>query len=218
MKHFFIAVICAAAAVLSISGCAVNVDYTRYITESRSEIYIYSDDDTNIKIYCVSREQPYCADGICGNLCNLREIFITFTKTPESVEIIIDGFTAEMNYEAVEKQFTLNYSAAALNADGVDISLICDGIQKNYRVLNVKDNGVISCEQAVKCAAEYDAELFKNLTTRRDFKGEIYVRLLYDEGCYYYVGVCDRDKNITAYLLDGGIGKVITSKKITTQN
>lgn len=196
-------------------ACAPKTDYTKYISEKRSEIYLYSDDETDIKINCVSREQPYCTDGICGNMCELREIFITLATTPESVEISVDGFTGEMNYEAVEKRFSLTYTAPPFNADGVEIGLEYNGIQKNYRALNVKDSGVITCEQAVKCAAEYDGELFESLKTKRDFAGEIYVRLLFDDGCYYYVGVCDRDKNITAYLLDGGTGKIITSKKIS---
>ena len=201
--------------ICQLAGCSAQVDLSKYISEKRSEIYLYSDDDAEIKLYCVSREQPYAADGICGDVCDLIEIYVTFAKTPAAVEISVDGLHADMNYEAVDKRFTLYYSAPPLQRDGVDITLNCDGEQKIYRALNVKDKGVLSCEQAVKCAYAYDKELFDSLKTRRDFAGEIYVRLLYDDGCYYYVGLCDRNKNITAYLLDGGIGKVISTKKLS---
>lgn len=215
MKRFFIALVCAAVLICQLAGCSAQVDLSKYISEKRSEIYLYSDDDAEIKLYCVSREQPYAADGICGDVCDLIEIYVTFAKTPAAVEISVDGLHADMNYEAVDKRFTLSYSAPPLQRDGVDITLNCDGEQKIYRALNVKDKGVLSCEQAVKCAYAYDKELFDSLKTRRDFAGEIYVRLLYDDGCYYYVGLCDRNKNITAYLLDGGIGKVISTKKLS---
>lgn len=215
MKRFFISSVCAAVLLCLLAGCAAKVDYSKYISEKRSEIYIYSDDETEIKIYCVSREQPYASDGICGDMCDLREIFVTLEKTPNAVEISVEGMNSEMNYEAVNKQFTLTYSAPPFNSDGVDVLLTCDGAQKKCRALNVKDKGVISCEHAVNCAYEYDRELFENLKTRREFCGEIYVRLLYDEYCYFYVGVCDRNKNITAYLLDGGSGKIIATKKLT---
>lgn len=215
MKHFIFAAAAAAAALCAFSACATNTDYTSYISEKRSEIYLYSDDETQIKIYCVTREQPYCADGVCGEMCALTEIFVNFASTPEKVEISIGGFNGEMNYEAVEKQFSLTYSAAAFSSDSVELTLNCDGKEKTYRALNVCDSGIINCEQAVLCAVEYDRELFESLKIKKDFNGEIYVRLLYDEGCYYYVGVCDRNKNITAYLLDGGTGKVITSKKLS---
>ena len=215
MKRFFIALVCAAVLICQLTGCSAQVDLSEYISEKRSEIYLYSDDDAEIKLYCVSREQPYAADGICGDVCDIIEIYVTFAKTPAAVEISFDGLHADMNYEAVDKRFTLYYSAPPLQRDGVDITLNCDGEQKIYRTLNVKDKGVLSCEQAVKCAYAYDKELFDSLKTRRDFAGEIYVRLLYDDGCYYYVGLCDRNKNITAYLLDGGIGKVISTKKLS---
>lgn len=216
MKKFIATAVCAAAAaVLPITACNTQPDYTQYISEKRSEIYLYKDDTAEITVHCVSREQPYNADGICGNMCDLVEIFVKLFPTPESVEISLAGYAGEMNYEAVNTRFTASYTAPAFNSEGIDIAITVGGEQKNYRVLSVLDSGVLSCEQVLNCAVEYDRELFASLTRKRDFAGEIYVRLLYDEGCYYYVGVCDRDKNITAYLLDGGIGKVIATKKIT---
>lgn len=216
MKKFIVAAACAAvAAVLPIVACNAQTDYTQYISEKRSEIYLYKDDTAEITVYCVSREQPYSADGICGNMCDLVEVFVKLFPTPGSVEISLEGYTGEMNYEAVNTRFTASYTASAFNSEGIDVAITADGVEKNYRVLSVLDSSVLSCEQVLNCAVEHDKELFTSLTRNRDFAGEIYVRLLYDEGCYYYVGVCDRDKNITAYLLDGGIGKVIATKKIT---
>ena len=69
-------------------------------------------------------------------------------------------------------------------------------------------------KRQVKCVIEHDRKLFEGLTENRLFLGEIYVRLLYDEGCYYYVGVCDKSKHVTAYLIDGEHGKVIATKDI----
>lgn len=216
MRKFIAAAVCAAiAAILPLAGCNVQTDYTRYISEKRSEVYLYKDDTIDITVNCVSREQPYNADGICGNMCDIVEIFVKILPVPESVEIALGDYSGEMNYEAVQTRFTAIYSAPAFKTDGIDVTLTVDGKENNYRVLSVLDSGVMSCEQALNCAVEYDRELFKSLTRKRDFAGEIYVRLLYDDGCYYYVGVCDRDKNITAYLLDGGIGKVIATKKIS---
>lgn len=219
MKKIIVAATCAAAAaLLPLTACNTQPDYTRYISEKRSEIYLYKDDSAEITVHCVSREQPYNADGICGNMCDLVEVSVKITPTPDSVEIAIGDYSGEMNYEAVQTRFTASYSAAAFKAEGIDVTIAANGEQKDYRVLSVLDSGVLSCEQALRCAVEHDRELFESLTGKRDFAGEIYIRLLYDEGCYYYVGVCDRDKNITAYLLDGGIGKVIATKKIQASN
>ncbi len=213
MKKLFIAAAAITAAIIPFSACGASVDYTAYISEKRSEIYLYKDDNLSLSVYCVSREQPYNADGICGDMCDLVEISVKLSPTPENVEITLGDIGGEMNYEAVDGKFTFSYTAEPFNAEGVDVALTVNGEQKTYRALNVADSGVMSCEQILGCAAEYDRELFASLTRKRDFEGEIYIRLLYDEGCYYYVGVCDRDKNITAYLLDGGSGKVIATKK-----
>lgn len=215
MKKIILAAVCGAvAATVPLSACNTQVDLTQYISEKRSEIYLYKDDSAEITVNCVAREQPYNADGICGYMCDLVEVYVKLLPTPNSVEIAIGDYTGEMNYEAVQTRFTASYSAPAFKSESIDVTITADGEEKNYTVLSVLDSGVLSCEQAVSCAADYDRELFASLTGKRDFAGEIYVRLLYDEGCYYYVGVCDRNKNITAYLLDGGIGKVIATKKI----
>ncbi len=216
MKKFFVAA--ALAAVLgaaALPGCSRTPDYTRYISEKRSAVYFYKDDTADISVHCVSREQPYNADGICGDMCDLIEIFVKLDPSPDNVEIALEGYSGEMNYEAVNQRFTVSYSAPAFEADSLDITLNFGGKPNTYRVLSAADSGTLTCEQALEYAVEYDGELFDSLTRRGEFEGEIYVRLLYDEGCYYYVGVCDRNKNITAYLLDGGIGKVIATKKLS---
>lgn len=214
-KSSFIIAAAGCFAAFTLSGCSSSLDYNAYISEKRSEIYIYKDDSTEFKIYCTQREQPYNADGICGNMCEVREIFAEFADTPSSVAVNIGGYSGEMNYQAVGGRFTASYSAAAINADGVDVLLTVDGEERAFKALSVADKSVISCETALRCVIEHDGDLFANLTEKKDFKGEIHVRLLYDEGCYYYVGVCDRNKNTTAYLVDGGNGKIIAGKKFT---
>lgn len=214
MKKISAIAVAAVLPVCALSACSPQTDYTEYISEMRSEIYLYKDDETDLKIYCVRREQPYNADGICGDMCDLIEIYAQFANTCESVEISLFDYFGEMSYQAVDRQFFSSYSAPAFLCDGVDVTLNIDGNTKSVRALNVLDSGVISCERALDCVMEHDRELFEALTSNGSFAGEIYIRLLYDEGCYYYVGVCDREKNITAYLLDGGIGKVIATKKL----
>ena len=78
----------------------------------------------------------------------------------------------------------------------------------------MKYAGVMNCEQAVNCVVEHDRALFDGLTKNNLFDGEIFVRLLFDEGCYYYVGVCDKSCHITAFLIDGESGKILATKSM----
>lgn len=199
---------------LLFSACKQEMRYSDYISEKRTAIYQYKDDDVEIKLYCGQKEQPFCADGIKGDVSDLTEIFVSLPKNPEELFIKVDGHEGEMNYQAVENNFYLSFSAPEFTQSSLEVNLTFDGESKNYTALNVKTTGVMSCEEAVKCASEYAAELFGEMTVNKIFNGEIFVRLLYDDGCYYYVGICGKDKLIHAYLIEGERGIVIAEKQV----
>ncbi len=198
----------------ALSGCFKKLNYLDYISEKRSNIFLYEDDSVSVKVVCSQKEQPYCADGIKGEMCDVAEVYVTLPKTYDDVEVSVENFNGEMNWQAVDKQYYLSFSAKEFTVDSLDVTLTFGGESKTYSALSVKQEGVMDCEQAVKCVIEHDKQLFDSLTQNRLFNGEIYVRLLYDEGCYYYVGVCDKNKHITAYLTDGEHGKVIVTKEL----
>lgn len=203
------------AAICALTGCSKSVNYADYISEKRADIYLYAGDDTQIKIYCSQREQPYAADGIKGSVSDFIEIFVTLPENPETVEIDAGGYGGEMNFRAVENDFYLSFSAQAFDSDSIVVTLDCDGKISEYTAQSVKSGALLTCEQALNCVVDYDRDLFTSLTDGTLFEGEIYIRLLYDKGCYYYVGVCDRERNMNAYLVDGERGKIITSKKLS---
>lgn len=196
-------------------GCKKSVDYSAYVSEKRTDIYLYSDDGPEIKIYLSEKETPYCADGIKGEMTSLCEIFVKLPKNYEEVNVTIDGVQSEMSYRAVENDYYLSLSNCGISGQSATVTLSYGEENKDYTALSVRDDGVMTCENAVKCVTEHNPDLFSSLTENGIFKGEIFVRLLYDEGCYYYVGVCDRDKNINAYLVDGVRGKIIANKQMT---
>lgn len=198
----------------ALPACSRQVNYSDYVSESRSDIFLYKDDTTEIKIFCVKKEQPFSADGYKGELCDLIEIYVTLAKNPQELEVSVENLGGEMNYQAVTRQYYLSFSAEPFKKSGVEVTLTADGKKETYSALSVKDNGVMSCESAVLCVTEYASELFESMTVNGLFDGEIFVRLLYDDGCYYYVGVCNKEKHITAFLIDGERGKVIAKKEI----
>lgn len=203
-----------AAVLLCFTGCGRGVDYTKYISEKRSEVYLYEDDAVSVKIQCSEKEQPFAADGYRGDISPLVEIFVKLPKNPEELEVSVEGHGGEMNYQAVGKRFELSFSAKAFKKDGVDVTLTYGGESKTYTALSVKYAGVMSCEDAVKCVVEHDRALFEGMTKNGLFDGEIFVRLLFDEGCYYYVGICDKTLHITAFLIDGESGKILATKSL----
>ena len=208
--------ICAAllAAVCLLGGCKKNVDYLRYVSEKRTDIFMYSADGLEIKIYLSEKETPYSADGIKGEMSSLTEIFVTLPKNYDEVNVSVGSIQGEMNYRAVENDYYLSVTGGGIEGESAEVTLSYGGESKSYSAVSVLYKGVISCDDAVKCVTEHATDLFASLTQNNIFCGEIYVRLLYDEGCYYYVGVCDREKKINAFLIDGVRGKIITTKEL----
>lgn len=213
MKKFLFISLFVLTALCFTCGCAKSVDYLGYVSEKRTNIYMYSNDGLEIKIYLSEKETPYSADGIKGDVAPLTEIFVSLPKSYDEVNISVCKAQGEMSYRAVENCYYISF-ADAVAGDSADVSLSCGYDSYTCTAVSVLYDGVMDCDSAVKCVTEHDGELFTSMTENGIFRGEIYVRLLYDEGCYYYVGVCDRDKNISAYLVDGERGKIIATKKL----
>ncbi len=216
MKKFvtFICIVFAACFLGGCKGCKESVNYLDYVSEKRTDIYLYSNDGLEIKIYLSEKEMPYCADGIKGDVSKLCEIFVTLPKNYEEVNIYVGGIDGEMNYKAADNLYYLSSSGCNVSGDSTAVTLKYGETSAEFTAMNVKYKGVLSCDEAASCIIEHESELFKSMTENGVFLGEIYVRLLYDEACYYYVGICDRNGKITAFLVDGEKGKIIAKKEL----
>lgn len=51
------------------------------------------------------------------------------------------------------------------------------------------------------------------MTDEYGFAGEIYLRLLYEDAPYYYVGVVSKGGKTTAFLLNGKTGKLLAKRE-----
>lgn len=194
------------------AACSAQVDYYDYVSEYRSGVYIFSEDGEELKIYCSQRETPYFSDGIKGEMNSTVEVFYRPEGSPDSVEISIGDLGGEMSYQSVTQNFYMCFTADDFDASSVEVRVTADGSEKTITAMNVREEGVIDGRQALRCVTEYDGSRFEKLTEGARFSGEIYIRLLYDEGCFYYVGVCDREGNTHSYLLNGTDGRVLAEK------
>ena len=216
MKKFLCVVVTmlAAAAAVLCSCAGGEIDYADFISERRFEVYMYTDDNISVKVHVSSRETPYLSDGYKGEMGDLCEVFIKFADQYSEVDISLGGNGGEMSYMSVTDSFYISFSGA-LTGDDVPITLTCDGEEIQITAPSVMYSGVISPEEALASTKDYDSETFEALTNGKNFEGEIYVRLLADEGkCYYYVGVIDRSGNTSAYLVDGESGNIIAERKL----
>ena len=120
-----------------------------------------------------------------------------------------------MSWLAVSGNYYLSFSGGDSldDATSLPVTVTVDGKSQDFTVPNAKSEGCIDGKSALDCVLEYDGGTFKNLTDGTRFSGEICLRLIYDGGCYYYVGVCDREKQVHAYLVDGTDGRIIAERQ-----
>ena len=180
MKKIAVLSLCLLSTAAFFCGCKKPVDYTDYISEMRYGIWLYSSDGVEVKIYRSAKENPYIADGIKSEMGDLTEVFVTLPKNYEEVNITVGGAGGEMSYRAVENCYYISF-ADAVAGDSADVSLSCGDDSYTCTAVSVLYDGVMDCDSAVKCVIEHDGELFTSMTENGIFRGEIYVRLLYDE-------------------------------------
>ena len=91
MKKIITVLILALITLIPLGGCKKKINYADYISEKRTNIYVYEDDTRSVKIHCSQREQPYAADGIKGAMNGICEIFVTLDKNPQELYAEING-------------------------------------------------------------------------------------------------------------------------------
>ncbi len=193
-------------------SCAKKVDYKNYVSEVRSEIYIYQDDGVTIKAQCGKRETPYAADGIKGELGDFFEIYITLPAQHDEVWVQAGELKGEANYNAAKNCYYLSEGLSAPNQETLAVTLTCGNTEQTYTAINVRCEGLLTPWQALDCAKDYKSDLFAQMTQDGIFTGEIMIRLLYDDACYYFVGICGSDGKIVCCLVDGVSGKIIAER------
>lgn len=219
MKKFILTALSAdlLCAGFALCGCAKSVDYFDYVSENRESVYLYEDDFYTVKIYCKDVETPYSLDGSAGKMTKVTEIYYYCDSSPLSVSAYINGEGGEMSYMSVGGYYYLSLPDKLTEAESVTVEITADGKTSETVVKNVAEKGTITPREAISYASEYDSESFEKLKSGGAFYGEISVRLIYDNGCYYYVGLCDREKNIKSYLVDGTNGRIIAERESSAE-
>ncbi len=214
MKKFFIVLLLLLSTLTALPACARDIDYYDYVSQTRDNIYIYEDDAVQLKIYCGSREAPFNGDGITGEVSPFCEIYLRLSAQNESVNIYLENISGEMSYSAVKGCYYLSSGNAISKQSSLKTKVVIGKNEQEYVATSVIYDGIIDSKKALDCVVEYKSELFKEMTQNNIFMGEIHIRLIYDDACYYFVGICDRTGKTIACLVDGATGKIIAERTV----
>ena len=214
----FFLLLSALCSLLFFSGCKRALDLPEYVSEYRNNLFLYKGEDFSVRMQNVVKEYPYVADGYKGEMTQRVEITITAPPSTEACKIsfYVNGteHTGEASYDSVKRHFYYSCGADVQNVHTVPIRLSFDGAEREITLTSVKTDDLLSLKDVLSYAFESEKELLTKLAPNKEFEGELYVRLLYEENPFYYVGIVDRNGKVTALLLDGKTGKVLAKRSV----
>ena len=174
-------------------------------------------EDFDLRIYATMKESPYTPDGVPRECFSRLEAYLLCPDGDKTVHLSmqidreIQG--GEMSYDNVKGEY---YYACPLDAAKLS-SIPCTityGEEKIELVASsVLTNETIAPQAALEKVKAENPELFSSMTDKYGFAGEIYIRLLYEDSPYYYVGIINRNGGCSAFLLNAETGKLLAKRE-----
>ena len=202
---------------LSLTACKKRVDYFSYVSELRDNIFLAETEDYSLQAYSIIKETPYFADGIvmeCSRRIEVRFIAPQGDKNC-SISFTVDGknYGGEFSFDNVKTEYFWSCSLDISTLSKIDFNLVYDGQPLEMQAVSVLNGTELSPRAILNCLQKENLDIFNGLTDKYGFSGEIYIRLIYEENPYYYVGIIDRNGKIYAFLLNATTGKILAKRE-----
>ena len=200
----------------ALSGCKQTVDYFSYVSEFRNNIFLAETGGLYLRIHSVLKETPYAADGVAHESSARTEVFLSAPEGTQNYTFTmeVDGkqYGGELAYDNVKAEYFLSFSLDISTLKELPCVLEYGENSLSLTATSVLRNETVDAQNILENVRAYAPDVFENLTDKYGFKGEIYLRLLYEDAPYYYVGVMDRNGDIYAFLVNATNGKVIARR------
>lgn len=198
------------------SACKKEMDYLPYVSELRSNILLAHTENFSLRVYSVTKENPYIPDGI-PHECNTRaEVYLTALEGKENcaVYFTVDGqeYGGDMSYDNVKAEYFFSCTLDISNVETMPCRIEYGKQTLDLTAATIRQANTLNAKDVLKALENAESELFSSLTDHYGFAGEIYIRLIYEETPYYYVGIIDRNGHINAFLLNAQTGKILAKR------
>ena len=199
-----------------LAGCK-GTDYTKHLSDVRSDLFAAETEDFSLTISCITRETPYAADGVACNTLKLIEIAVKPSEGMDgskSYRIALSGepaISGELSYRTVKGDYFLSQGVSAFPEGSVTVRLSEDGKTTELTATSVRTEKTLSPEEALQFAVDAEQELIGRMTAGNTFEGEFTVRLMRRSRNYYFVGITGKKEN-AALLIDAETGEVLARR------
>ena len=198
---------------LACSACKKQMDYFPYVSELRSDIFLAEEDGFSLRVYTVTKENPYQPDGIPHEQNTRVEVYLTAPEGDETCNLsfAFDGreFGGEMSYDNVKSEYFFSCSLDVFGESVLPCHIEYGDKSLQLEAKSVRTDTTLSAQSILQKLQAEESELFASLTDKYGFAGEIYIRLIYEDSPYYYVGVIDRNGSVNAFLINAQTSKIL---------
>ncbi len=198
-------------------GCNRTVDYFSYVSELRANLLLAENEQFSVRVYSLQKEQPYIADGIKQECVERTEIRLIAPSGDQTCQISFsfDGkeYGGEMSFDNVKCEYFYACPLDIGACETLALQIIYGDMQTTLNAQSVLSKDALSAKDALSKLIEAEKALFESMTDRYGFAGEIYLRLLYEDAPYYYIGVIDRNGGTHAFLMNALTGKILARRQ-----
>ena len=219
-RRRFVPLICALLCcvfLLVCTACKKETDYFSYVSEICDNMLLAEDENISVRAYAIKRESPYLADGIPREQSTRAEFFIVTPSGDQDCSIYFTigkkQFRGDTSYDNVKAQFYYSCSVDISETSSLTIQIVYGDTTHELTAKSVKNEKTLSPKKALDCLRKSKEQVFTDLTDEYGFNGEIYIRLLYEDSVYYYIGITNRNGKTHAFLLNGQTGVVLAERK-----
>lgn len=202
---------------ISLTACEKRIDYFSYVSELRDNIFLAETEEYSLQAHSIIKETPYLADGIVMERSRRIEVRFIAPQGDKncSVSFTVDGknYGGEFSFDNVKTEYFWSCSLDVSTLSKIDFNLVYDGQTLEMQAVSVLNGTELPPRSVLNGLQKESPDVFNELTDKYGFAGEIYIRLIYEENPYYYVGVIDRNGKIYAFLLNATTGKVLAKRE-----
>jgi hypothetical protein len=194
-----------------------SVNLMDSVSELRDNLLLAQNDELSLRVYSVTREVPYLADGIRRELSQFSEFRIVAPAAYNRIDLAFEiggkHYGGDTSYDNVKSEYFYSCNVDLSGVQSLPITLIYQGNKQTLTALSVKTERTISPQQALNAVYHADKDFIDEKVDKYGFIGEIHVRLIYEENAYYYVGFIEKNGRTTAYLLNAENEKILAKRE-----
>ncbi|MBE5736831.1 MAG: hypothetical protein E7348_00320 [Clostridiales bacterium] len=203
------------------SGCEKPIDLSEYLTELKYQSYANQDCEYVIKANYGFIEDNHVTDGKVGKKTNLLTFKLLDRQTDNVTYTVSLDFNG-VNYKSNFKLSPVSHSLVAVieindfNLNEFEITLSHSSENVKTTLTSILPENTITYKQALTHLQTQQSQLIASYIDQDGrFNGEIAARILVkDEHPYWYIGLCDKDGNLKALLIDGFNGEILAIRQI----